>query len=78
MSRFRQYAPGEYKGERVDYSTAALRRALIGKRIGFDTKQSCMLGYGRVTDASGRNIEIDHNWYYVNDITQIVVLADQT
>lgn len=73
----RKFAPGEYDGERVEFATAAQRRALIGKKIGYDTRRSCMKGFGTVTDAHGRSIEINHNWYDKRDIEQIVVLSNQ-
>lgn len=70
----RQFAPGEYGGTKVEFDTAAKRRALIGKRIGYDVRGSCLLHRGTVTDAARRSIEIDGNWYDVPQIEKIEVL----
>lgn len=78
--RFRQFAPGEYKGTKFDLhglKRKAERETLLGKRIGYDRRGSCMLHYGRVTGLSGRGLEVDGSAMDANDFEQIVVLDDQ-
>ncbi len=80
MSRFRQFAPGEYKGARVhlpDLKRKNEREKLIGKRIGFDRRGSCMLGYGLVTGVVGKALEVNGNPMDLCCFDQIVVLDDQ-
>ena len=78
MSRFRQFAPGEYEGTKVSVRYAAERRALIGKRIGYDERGSCMKHYGRVTAVIGREIEINGDrLLHYDRFEQVVVLTDQ-
>lgn len=78
MSRFRQFAPGEYEGTRVSVRTIKERRALLGKRIGYDERGSCMKHYGRVTAVYRTEIEIDGGSIKHYDVfEQVVVLTDQ-
>lgn len=80
MSRFRQYLPGEYKGARVYLPvlrSKAEREKLIGKRIGYDRRGSCMLGYGRVTGVVGNGLEVNGSHMDLCEFDQIVVLDDQ-
>jgi len=71
---YRQYAPGQYGGIPAPFSTIKERRALIGKRVGYDRRGSIMLNRGTVTDAEGRNIKIDDSWFDKNEIEKIEVL----
>ena len=73
----RAYELFPYKGQRAEYKLASQRRALIGKRVGYDTRYSGMANYGTVTGADARGIEIDHSHIPTGSIQQIVVLDDQ-
>lgn len=77
MSRFRQFAPGDYDGKQVGFKTAAERKALIGKRIGFDLRGSCMKHYGTVIAVHGREIELENSIIDCSQFEQIVILHDQ-
>lgn len=77
MSRFRKFAPGEYSGTKVSIRTVAERRAIVGKRVGFDVLGSCMKHYGTVTAALPNEIEINGRPHSKDEIEQIVVLDGQ-
>lgn len=79
MGRFREYAASEFDGTPAGVRRKADREKLIGKRVGYDLKGSSFSNVGRVTGAGGRGtIEIDEGLVALTDITQLVVLNDQT
>lgn len=79
MGRFREYAPSEFDGERAGIRRKADREKLVGKRVGYDLRGSSMSHVGRVTGPGGRGtIEIGGGLMDVSEITQLVVLNDQT
>lgn len=73
----RKYELFPYKGTAAEYHHASERRALVGKRVGYDLCYSCVAHYGVVTGADARGIEIDHSHIPTGSIQQIVVLDDQ-
>lgn len=75
--RFREFALSEFDGDRVPFKTVKERKALIGKRVGFDTTQSSFSQFGRVTAAYGKEIEIDGSPVWIGWIQQLCVLTDQ-
>jgi ribosomal protein L35AE/L33A len=75
----RKYAPGEYKGTRVDLKSLKRkqeREKLVGKRIGYDQYGSCMMHYGRVTGTWGRSLFVDGSPMDLYEFEQIVILDD--
>lgn len=66
MSRYRQFAPSKFDGERAELRTKAQRKALVGKRIGYDLRGSCMSHFGRVT-GEGNRYEIEAAWSITAD-----------
>lgn len=79
MGRFRTFAPSEFDGVSAGIRRKADREKLIGKRVGYDLKGSSFSNVGQVTGAGGRGtIEIDEGLVALTDITQLVVLNDQT
>lgn len=74
---YRKYEPTKFDGEKVEFKTIAQRRALIGKRVGYDTTYSTYAHYGVVTDTNRTEICVDNSWVYVSQIEQIVVLNQQ-
>lgn len=78
MSRYRQFAPSSFDGEKVELRTKAQRKVLLGKRIGYDLRGSCMSHYGRITGEGSRyEIEIDGSLTNISSLEQVVVLRDQ-
>lgn len=80
MSRFREFAPGVYAGEKLflpDLKRKAERKKLIGKRIGYDQRGSCMMHYGWVTGEFPRALEVNGSVMDLCQFDQIVILADQ-
>lgn len=76
----REYAPGEYKGTAVnlaDLRRKEGREKLVGKRIGYDRKGSCLMNFGLVTAVLGTSLEVNGNVIDRNQFTQIVILDDQ-
>jgi len=74
---YRQYAPTKFDGQPAAFKTIKERRALIGKRIGYDSRYSIFPQYGWVTDAYGRELEIDGSAVSVGSIEQVCVLDAQ-
>ena len=78
MRVVRTYELSQFDGERVPFKTLKERKAIEGKRIGYDLRGSCMSHFGLVTAAGGRGeIEIDGILISVNSIEQIAVLSEQ-
>lgn len=74
---YRKFAPSKFDGVPAPYKTVKERRALIGKRVGYDTTLSSFSQFGRVTDAYGKEIEIDGTAVWIGRIEQLCVLSDQ-
>lgn len=71
---FRQYELSKFNGTKVNFKTMAQRRELIGKRVGYDLRGSCMSHYGEVTGTERGEIYIDGNPVNVGSIEQLCVL----
>lgn len=76
----RKFALGKYDGQRVylpNLKRAAERKALVGKRIGYDLRSSSMMHFGRVTGTIGKALEIDGSVRDLHELEQVVILNDQ-
>ena len=74
---YRVYELSVFDGTRVEFKTIAQRRALIGKRVGYDMRGSCMAHYGEVTGAERGEIYIDGSPLNLGSIEQLCVLSKQ-
>jgi hypothetical protein len=75
---FRQYALSNFNGNRVSIRTISERKSLIGKAVGFDLSTSIFSQFGIVTNAKGKELEIDGSWYHINTLQQVAILNDQS
>lgn len=77
MSLHRQFQLSTFDGERKPYRLKSEKIALIGKRIGYDLRSSCLAHYGTVTGQSRGALEIDGDPISISSIQQVVVLTNQ-
>jgi hypothetical protein len=70
---FRRYVPEETIGAPAPVSTMKQRRALIGKRIEWNTGGFVMKRSGTVTAVEGKNMLIDGDWKWAPDMLNVRV-----
>lgn len=74
----RVYEPSKFDGVIKSIKSVDDRRSLLNKRIGFDIKSSSLSQIGKITNPGNRvEVEINHVWYKISEITQVVLLNDQ-
>lgn len=74
----RRYELSRFNGEQVPFKYIKERRALIGKRIGYDLYSSCFSQFGYVQNATVEGFEMrDGSTIRRTDIQQVVVLVNQ-
>lgn len=81
MRNIRTYELSKFDGERIalsDLRKKPKRKALVGKRIGYDLRGSFMAHKGTITGEGNRyEIEIDGNMRSIAGLEQVVVLREQ-
>lgn len=78
---YRTFAPGVYEGKAIylpSLRQKKFREGLIGKRIGYDLRGSCLMAHARVTGVCGQELVLNNSDYVHRDrFTQLVILDEQ-